>query len=218
MLSLGELFGVGLSQMWMCEYLVQQNPLPHLSPAYLAAIFMLSCRFDQWCQTLERLIFCHFCYLSAWGCRFNQRSTSHQSGGLYGWLQSLRQDARRRSRGWETSSNGFQTKQIQTITRKKSLITFIFMSKGSQMPTVPEKLVSILVNSCAKVSSSVALFAGTFICFFFCLFHLLGTFERPWCVSNHPGNGNWSTSPKMHFLPVKTTQQTTLLYINRRVI
>lgn len=41
------------------------------------------------------------------------------------------------------------------------------MSKGSQMPTVPEKLVSILVNSCAKVSSSVALFAGTFICFLF---------------------------------------------------
>lgn len=36
------------------------------------------------------------------------------------------------------------------------------------MPTVPEKLVSILVNSCAKVSSSVALFAGTFICLFVC--------------------------------------------------
>lgn len=35
------------------------------------------------------------------------------------------------------------------------------------MPTVPEKLVSILVNSCAKVSSSVALFAGTFICFIY---------------------------------------------------
>lgn len=105
--------------------------------------------------------------MSAWGCRFNQGSTSHQCGGLYGWPQSLRQDARRRSRGWETSSSGFQTKQIQTITRKKSLITFILMSKGSQMPTVPEKLVSILVNSCAKVSSSVALFAGTFICLFF---------------------------------------------------